>query len=134
MFDSDHLQELLTVTFAFRSKVDIDEDEFAKTLEFALNKRNLALLKIIPYSPETMLYFVVQVCFVSIVGAGGLGLLIVNLLAAGCSTMFHSFAMGLLQVVDIYPDVYSWYEYNTDDKVAVAVNSAVSVFLIGNQS
>ncbi|CBY41270.1 unnamed protein product, partial [Oikopleura dioica] len=122
--------ELLTVTFAFRSKVDVDENEFAKTLEFSLTKRNLELLKIIPFTPETMLYFIVQICSVSIVGAGGLGLLIVNIFAAGCSSVFHSLAVGLLQVVDIYPDVYAWYEYNTDDKIAVAVDSAVSTFLI----
>ena len=77
-----------------------------------------------------MAYFIVQVCSVSIVGAGGLGLLIANLLTAGFSSVFHSFAMGLLQVVDIYPDIYAWYEYNTDDKIAVAVDPAVSTFLI----
>ena len=124
---------LLTVTFAFRSKVEIDEEEFSATLEFALNKRNLELLKIIPYTPETMVYFIVQICTVAIVGAGGLGLLIGNIIAGGCSTIFHSLMMGVLQVVDIYPDVYAWYEYNTDDKIAVAVNSYVSIFLIGRK-
>ena len=106
-------EELLTVTFSLRSKIDVEEQMFSDNLETVLRERKLELLNIIPYSPATKAYFAAQLVAVVTVIMGGTALIIGNVWKEGWSTLFHSLLMGLLQVFDIYP-VYCKSLYTTD--------------------
>ncbi|CAG5109851.1 Oidioi.mRNA.OKI2018_I69.chr2.g4331.t1.cds [Oikopleura dioica] len=125
---------IVILTVRLITKTKLDKKGFAKKAEEGMRNRGLILIKMIPYDPDTTLYFWTQQCFLIATISCSLAFVIINAKFNGKLSILSSMIFALIPIIEILPPVFVWYEYNTVSNLAVDPVQWVSISLIVSAS